>query len=353
MDLSSTKTKTPKQLGFHFPPEWHPHFATWFTFPHTQASWQGDKLEKMYDSYCQLIKTVSTAERVGINTHSIDLQYFITDLLDKKGVDLTKIDFLINPTNDSWCRDHGPAFLINPITKERMVVDWEYNAWGGKYPPYDNDNNLPKYIAQYRNLPFVSPGLIMEGGSVEFNGNGAILTSKSCLLNKNRNPKLSKEQIEWHLMEYYGAQQILWVEDGIVGDDTDGHIDDTARFINETTVVAAIELNKNDENHHILNHNIKLMKEMRLLNGKSLDIIELPMPKAVVIDDFRCPASYANFLICNAGVIVPTFRQKADEVALNILEQVIKDRPVIPIDSFDIIWGQGSFHCLSQQEPMV
>ena len=349
--LENNPTNTPKSQGFYFPPEWHPHVATWFTFPHNEASWQGNKREKMYNNYINLLKTVSTKEKVCINANSADLEQVILKLLVENNCDLQQFEILINPTNDAWCRDHGPAFLINPATNQRMIVDWEYNAWGGKYPPFSDDNNLPQKIAKYRNLPFVSPGIIMEGGSVEFNGAGTILTSKSCLLNKNRNPKLNQAQIEWYLCEYYGADQILWVEDGIVGDDTDGHIDDTTRFINEDTVVTMVEHNKNDENYEVLKANLQLLKKMRLLNGKQLNVVELPMPNPLIIDDFRAPASYGNFLICNAGVLVPTFRSANDQIALDILAEVIKDRPVIGLDSTDIIWGQGSFHCLSQQEP--
>ncbi|MES2796454.1 MAG: agmatine deiminase family protein [Bacteroidota bacterium] len=344
---------TPKSKGFFFPPEWHAHYATWFTFPHNEASWQGDKREKMYANYLQLIKTVSKKEKVCLNVNSADLQLFINGLLVKSDISLEQIEILINPTNDAWCRDHGPAFLINQSTKERMIVDWEYNAWGGKYPPFEEDNQLPKKIAQYRNLPFVSPGIVMEGGSVEFNGAGTILTSKSCLLNKNRNSHLGQSEIEYYLCEYYGAEQILWLDEGIVGDDTDGHIDDITRFISEDTVVTMVEHNKNDENYEVLQNNLNLLKEMRLLNGKQLNVIELPMPTPVIIDDFRAPASYGNFLICNAGVIVPTFQSENDQLAIDILSAAIKDRPVIGLDSSAIIWGQGSFHCLSQQEPAV
>lgn len=193
----------------------------------------------------------------------------------------------------------------------------------------------------------------MEGGSVEFNGAGSVLTSKSCLLNPNRNPHLNQEKIEKALCDFYGMEQVLWVEDGIVGDDTDGHIDDTVRFVNEDTVLAVVETNRNDENYGVLQHNLKMLKKMRLLNGKQLNIIELPMPKAVVIDDFRTPASYANFLICNTGVLVPTFRAASDQQALDIIGEAFPDRQVIGLDSHPIIWGQGSFHCLTQQEPAV
>jgi agmatine deiminase len=344
---------SPKSQGFVFPPEWHPHHATWFTFPHNEASWQGEKRVKMYDNYVQLIKKISTKEKVCINANNVELEAFIVKLLVENDVDLDKIEILVGPTNDAWCRDHGPAFLINNNTKQRMIVDWEYNAWGGKYPPFDSDNSIPKRIAAHKGLSYTSPGIVMEGGSVEFNGAGTILTSKSCLLNKNRNSHLNQGQIEEYLYHYYGAEQVLWVEDGIVGDDTDGHIDDTTRFINEDTVITMVEPNKNDENHAVLEANLNILKKMRLLSGKQLNIVELPMPTPLIVDDFRVPASYGNFLICNAGVLVPTFKSVNDQAALDIIASVIKDRPVIGLDSTDIIWGQGSFHCLSQQEPAI
>ncbi|WP_221393896.1 agmatine/peptidylarginine deiminase [Dyadobacter sp. NIV53] len=344
---------TPKESGFTFPAEWHPHRATWLTFPHNEASWQGDRLAKMRPQYLEFIKAISQGENVGIIANDENLKNFIISELDNIHVDLSKIEFIIKPTNDAWCRDHGPAFVINPETKQKLIVDWGHNAWGGKYPPYDDDNRTPQVVAEYLNLPVVHPGIIMEGGAVEFNGAGSLLTSKSCLLNINRNPHLNQGQIEQHLYDYYGVEQILWVEEGIAGDDTDGHIDDTTRFVNEDTIVACVEEDSSDENYAILQTNLKMLKAMRLLNGKQLNIIELPMPKAVIIDGFRAPGSYANFLISNAGVIVPVFNNPNDTIAIDILEQAFPDRKIIPLEATEIIWGQGSFHCLSQQEPLV
>jgi agmatine deiminase len=276
------------------------------------------------------------------------------DCLRKANAPLGQIDFFIHPTNDAWCRDHGPAFLINPTAIEKkVIVDWNYNAWGGKYPPYDLDDVIPTLIAKEFNLPVFYPGIIMEGGSVEFNGEGTILTSTSCLLNKNRNPHLNQSQVEQYLHDYYGAEQVLWVDEGIVGDDTDGHIDDTVRFVNSDTVLSVVEENKNDENFELLQNNLKALSRMRLFNGRQLNIIELPMPDPVVYEDQRLPASYANFYICNAAVIVPVFRCEKDERALRIIQECFPDRKVIGLDSTDIIWGLGSFHCLSQQEPLV
>src|SRR5690606_26925159 len=344
---------TPKQLGFVFPPEWHPHRATWLTFPHNDASWQGDKLNRMRPQYLQFIKAISQGENVGIVAHDEALREYVREELEAIGVDLSKIEFVVTPTNDAWCRDHGPAFLINPTTGKKMIVDWEYNAWGGKYPPYDDDNEVPQAIARHLDLLSVKPGIVMEGGAVEFNGAGSLLTSRSCLLNPNRNPDLTQDDIELYLSNFYGIEQVLWVEAGIIGDDTDGHIDDTTRFVSEDTVVACVEENPADENFDVLQKNLKELKEMRLLNGKQLNIIELPMPVPVVIDGFRAPGSYANFLICNAGVIVPTFENPNDDKAVSILEKAFPQKKVIPLTATEIIWGQGSFHCLSQQEPLA
>jgi agmatine deiminase len=193
----------------------------------------------------------------------------------------------------------------------------------------------------------------MEGGSVEFNGKGTVMSSTACLLNRNRNPHLSQADIEQYLCDYYGMEQVLWVDEGIVGDDTDGHIDDTVRFVNEDTVITVIEENKNDENYALLQHNLQQLKAMRLLNGKQLNIVELPMPEELIYEDQRLPCSYANFYIANESVIVPTFRSKRDEQALRIIEACFPGRRTVGIDSTDIIWGLGSFHCLSQQEPLV
>lgn len=343
---------TPKQQGFFFPPEWHPHRATWLTFPHNEASWQGHKRQQMYPQYMALIKAITQSENVCLNVHNEAVKQLAISELEKGGMDTSKIEYLLTPTNDAWCRDHGPAFLINPQTKEKQILDWGHNAWGGKYPPFGDDDYIPTKVADYLGLTCISPGIIMEGGSVEFNGAGTILTSKSCLLNPNRNPHLNQEQIEQYLADYYGIEQVLWVADGIVGDDTDGHIDDTTRFVNEDTVVASVAL-PHDENHEVLATNLNMLKSMRLLNGKQLNVIELPMPKPVIIDDFMTPASYANFYICNTGVLVPLYRCTQDQVAMDILSAVFKDRPVIGLEATDIIWGQGSFHCLTQQEPAI
>lgn len=342
-----------KQQGYYFPAEFHPHLATWLSWPHKEASWPG-KINTIYPYYSQFIKYLAESELVRINVNDAAMKAFAEGHLLNAGVNIAQVEFYIHPTNDAWCRDHGPAFLINPNAEQKkVVVDWNYNAWGGKYPPFDQDDVIPTHIAKHFNLPVYYPGIIMEGGSVEFNGKGALLTSTCCLLNENRNPHLNREQLETYLSDFYGVDQVLWVDEGIVGDDTDGHIDDTIRFVNEDTVLTVVENNKEDENYELLQQNLRQLKQMRLLNGKPLNVIELPMPDAVVHEDQRLPASYANFYISNKHVIVPTYRCKNDDKALQIIAESFKDREVIGIDSTEIIWGLGSFHCLSQQEPLI
>lgn len=347
-----TDMPTPKQSGFYFPAEFEAHEATWLSWPHKEASWPG-KIDTIYPAYSLFVKYLAESERVRINVIDEAMKQSAIVHLEKASVDLSRISFFIHPTNDAWCRDHGPAFLINRQTKKKVIVDWGYNAWGNKYPPYDLDDVIPTLIGKQFSLPVYYPGIVMEGGSVEFNGNGTVLTSTACLLNPNRNPHLSQQEIEAYLCEYYGMNQVLWVDEGIIGDDTDGHIDDTVRFVNEDTVLTVVEENKNDENYALLQTNLRQLQQMRLLNGKQLNIIELPMPDEIIYEDQRLPASYANFYISNKYVIVPTYRSAKDDQALQIISNCFKNREVVGIDSTDIIWGLGSFHCLSQQEPLV
>lgn len=343
---------TPKELGFYFPAEFAPQRAMWLSWPHKEASWPG-KIHTIYPVYCQFIKLIAEGQQVCINVADENMKQFAIQQLTAVGCPLANVQFYFHPTNDAWCRDHGPAFLLNG-KGGKAIVDWGYNAWGGKYPPFDLDDVIPTLIGEKLGLQVFNPGIVMEGGSVEFNGKGTLLTTTACLLNKNRNPHLTQAQIEKYLIDYYGVENILWLGDGIVGDDTDGHIDDLTRFVNEDTVVTVVEENKSDENYEILQDNLKQLATMRLGNGKQLNIVELPMPHAVVYEDQRLPASYANFYIGNKCVVVPTFHDgKNDDKALDILQGCFPDRKVVGLDSTDLIWGLGSFHCLSQQEPAI
>jgi agmatine deiminase len=342
---------TPKQLGYYFPAEFAPHQSTWLSWPHKEASWPG-KIHTIFPSYVAFIKTLVRFEEVNINICDEAMKLNASKLLQDAGVDMSRVHFYMHPTNDAWCRDHGPAFLLNKQDpSKKAIVDWNYNAWGNKYPPFDLDDVIPTKIGKSMGLEVFHPGIIMEGGSVDFNGAGTVITSTACLLNPNRNPHLNQSQIEQYLMDYYGQEQVLWVDEGIVGDDTDGHIDDTVRFVNEDTVITVIEENRKDENYALLQHNLKQLKQMRLLNGKQLNIVEIPMPDDVIWEDQRLPASYANFYIANQQVIVPTYKCSKDDEVLSSIQACFPGREVIGIDSTDIIWGLGSFHCLSQQEP--
>lgn len=349
----TNKMITPASLGYRFPAEFAPHIATWLSWPHKEASWPG-KIDSIYPNYSQFVKYLSMSEKVRINVANTAMQAFATSHLEQAGVNMQQVEFFLHPTNDAWCRDHGPAFLVNQHAAiPKVIVDWNYNAWGNKYPPYDLDDVIPTLIGKHLDIPVYHPGIVMEGGSVEFNGAGTLLTSTCCLLNKNRNPHLNQEQIEQYLRNFYGVEQILWVSDGIIGDDTDGHIDDTVRFVNADTVITVVETDHNDENYELLQTNLKQLKAMRLINNKQLNIVELPMPDAVIYEGQRLPASYANFYISNQYVIVPTFRCNKDDQALQLIASCFPEREVVGIDSTDIIWGLGSFHCLSQQEPAL
>jgi len=353
--------KTPRELGFIFPAEFEKQRAMWLSWPHKEASWPG-KIETIYEPYCKFISLISEGQKVCINVADEKMKQFALEKLQTENCPqgaahkpkFENIEFYFHPTNDAWCRDHGPAFVINRATKQKAIVDWNYNAWGDKYPPYDLDDVIPTLIGEKLKLPVFYPNIIMEGGSVDFNGKGTLITTTACLLNKNRNPLLSQKQIEQYLVDYYGVEHILWLGDGIAGDDTDGHIDDITRFVNEDTVITVIEENRADQNFEPLQDNLKQLQKMRLQNGKQINIVELPMPHYVIYEDQRLPASYANFYIANEYVVVPVFRDdKNDQRALDILQGCFKERKVVGIDSTDLIWGLGSFHCLSQQEPEI
>ena len=344
---------TPRALGYRFPAEFAPHEATWLSWPHKEASWPG-KIASIYPSYTAFIRELAMVEKVRINVLDEAMRSGAQAMLETAGVNMSSVEWFLHPTNDAWCRDHGPAFLLNPgAAQPKAVVDWDYNAWGGKYPPFDLDDVIPTRLAEHYGYPLFKPGIIMEGGSVDFNGEGTVITSTSCLLNKNRNPHLDRATIEQYLIDYYGQDQVLWVEEGIIGDDTDGHIDDTVRFLNADTVITVVEEDPNDENYALLQGNLADLRKMRLANGKQLNIVEIPMPDPVMWEDQRLPASYANFYIANGLVVVPTFRADKDSRVLDIISACFPDRKVVGIDSTDIIWGLGSFHCLSQQEPRI
>jgi agmatine deiminase len=345
--------KTPKELGYRMPAEWEPHASTWFTWPRPEGISFPDKYDTVPPVYAELIRHLVQVEDVNINVWDADMEAQARALLQKYKTPLERVHFHHFPAYEPWCRDHGPIFLVRDRNgkRERAVVDWGYNAWGNKYPPYDLDDAIPQHVAKLRGLPLFSPGLVMEGGSLEVNGCGTVLTTEACLLNPNRNPQLSREQIEQYLRDYLGATNILWLGEGIVGDDTDGHIDDLTRFVNPTTVVTVVEEDRADANYELLRDNLHRLQSLRAQDGQPLRVVELPMPGVIEYDGQRLPASYANFYIANQLVLVPTYRHANDDLALAILQKEFPGRRVVGVDSTELIWGLGSFHCISQQEP--
>jgi agmatine deiminase len=335
------------------PAEWEPHLATWLTWPRPDGISFPDRYDPIPGVYATLIGHLTSVEEVHINVWNADMEATARELLRKHGCPLDRVFFHHFPAYEPWCRDHGPIFLVRegPRGRERAVVDWNYNAWGNKYPPCDLDDAVPQHVARLRDLPLFSPGIVMEGGALDVNGAGALLTTTSCLLNPNRNPHLSQTQIEQYLRDFLGVTHVLWLGDGIVGDDTDGHVDDIARFVREDTVVVAVEEDPADENFKPLQENLRRMQSITDQRGRPLRVVSLPMPGRVEWEGQRLPASYANFYIANGLVLLPTFRHPNDERAREILQGLFPDRRVIGVDSTDLIWGLGSFHCISQQEP--
>ena len=343
----------PEKLGYRMPAEWEPHAGTWLTWPRPEGISFPDKYDTVPPVYAELIRHLVMVEEVNINVWDAGMEAWVRDLLQKYKTPLQRVRFHHFPAYEPWCRDHGPIFLVRERggKRERAIVDWGYNAWGNKYPPFDLDDAIPQHVAKLRELPLFSPRIVMEGGSIEVNGRGTVLTTEACLLNPNRNPQLTKGQIEQYLREYLGVTNVLWLGEGIVGDDTDGHIDDITRFVNPTTVVTVVEEDPTDENYELLQENLKRLRGLRDQEGRALRIVELPMPGVVEHEGQRLPASYANFYIANEIVLVPTYQHPNDATALAILQKEMPDRRVIGIDSTELIWGLGSFHCISQQEP--
>ena len=350
-----TLSQTPASLGYTFPPEWAPHRATWFSWPRPEGISFPDKYHTVPENLARIFKEIAPRERVEINVPNGNYERLVREQLAEHGCPLKNIFFHHIKTNESWCRDHGPAFVQrrNKSGKtDTAIVDWGFNAWGGKYPPYEDDDRVPTEIAKELRLPVFYPGIVMEGGSVEFNGAGTILTTTQCLLNKNRNPQLSKAEIEQFLKDYYGQSHICWLGDGIAGDDTDGHIDDLARFINPTTIVVGVEDDPKDENYEVLCDNLKQVKKLKDQDGRPFDVVEIPMPGVIEFDKQRLPATYVNFYFINGALLVPTFRNKKnDRRALNTLQKHLPKIQVIGVDCTELIWGLGAIHCLSQQQP--
>lgn len=338
--------ETPAALGYRWPAEWEPHAATWLAWPHNPETWPGI-MERIPPVWEKLVRTLAEFEPVHICAGGAAV---MEDARRRVG-NLPNVTLHDIATNDAWARDHGPMFLAGGDSLDPALVDWQYNAWGGKYPPFDLDNAVPAHVAERTRYRRFTPGIVMEGGAVDGNGAGTILTTETCLLNANRNPTLGKHEIEQYLRDYACVQKVLWLAGEIVGDDTDGHIDELARFVGPTTVVAAAEDDPRDENYEPLADNLSLLTTMTDAQRRPLEVIPLPMPRPVYQDNERLPASYLNFYIANGVVILPQYNDPNDQVARETLARLFPNRQIRGIEAVDLAWGLGTFHCITQQQP--
>lgn len=331
------------------PAEWESQAAIWLSWPHNRHTWPG-RFRLIPAAFAKFVAAISQFEAVRINC-AAPRQARARQLCVAAGANLANVHFYNHPTNDAWCRDHGPIFVKHRVNGAVAITDWTFNAWGGKYP-HKLDNRIPALVARRLKLRrFVNP-MVLEGGSIDVNGRGLLLTSEQCLLHPNRNPKLTRPEIERNLRSFLGVKKILWLGEGIAGDDTDGHIDDMARFFKADGLITCVERQQRDPNHRPLAANLERLRGFRTASGAKFEIVTLPMPEPIAFRGQRVPASYANFLIINGAVLVPNFRQaKRDAEANAILGDCFPDRVVVPIDCYDLIWGLGTLHCLSQQQP--
>lgn len=299
----------------------------------------------------RIVGALVASEPVYINVLSAEHEQHVRELLQAAGIDSGRIQLLQFPTNDAWCRDHGAIFVTREGSEPLAAIDCDYNAWGGKYPPWDLDVQIASLMAEWLDVAKFDGGFVLEGGSIDVNGAGALLTTEQCLLNPNRNPRMHRAQIEDRLCGLFGVEQIIWLGDGIVGDDTDGHVDDLTRFVARDTVVTVVETDRTDDNYQALADNLARLKSVRLAGNVPLKIVELPMPAALYHEDQRLPASYANFYVANKTVLMPAFNDANDAIAQARLAACFPDRTVVPIDCRDLVWGLGAIHCLTQQLP--
>jgi agmatine deiminase len=350
--LTAEHEPPPSALGYRMPAEWAPHEATWLSWPHNQDSWPG-VFDGVEPAMVEFVRALARSESVYINVQDADHERHVRSLL-RAAAPPERLRFFRFPTNDAWARDHGAIFVTRArADAPRLAVDFDYNAWGGKYPPFDLDRLIGRQMAEALGVPrYARPGIVLEGGSIEVNGEGALLTTEQCLLNPNRNPTLTRADIERLLEETLGADEILWLGEGIEGDDTDGHIDDLTRFVAPHAVVTVVEPNRADPNHAPLEANRRLLDTLRV-GGRPLEVLELPMPEPQYLEDQRLPASYANFYVATEAVLVPVFGCAQDDAALGVLRSCFPNRRVEPIDCRVLIAGLGSLHCLTQQVPAV
>ncbi len=336
--------ETPRALGFRMPAEWEPHEATWIAWPHNRDDWPG-RFAPIPWVYAEIVRKLAPVERVRILVDGLASEQAARRILRKADANLAAVDFFHAPTDRVWTRDYCPLFVKNRAG-EIALTKWGFNGWA-KYPDYTKDAAIPATLQAALKLRAWEPGLVLEGGSIDVNGRGLLLTTEECLLSpvQARNPHLDRRQIEQALGDYLGVRRVVWLRNGIAGDDTHGHVDDLARFVNAGTVVIASEPDRSDPNYEPLRENLAILRK------QPLRVVKLPMPAPLVFDGRRLPASYANFYIANGLVLVPTFNDPNDRVALNTLARVFPDREVIGINAVELVWGLGTLHCMTQQQP--
>jgi agmatine deiminase len=356
-DSTGPADPSPKALGYRMPAEWEPHQATWISWPHQAETWPG-KLPAAQRAFASMVAILARSETVHINVTGPSMQSQAQRLLTDAGA-TGNIRFHHFPTNDAWCRDHGAVFVqrsAHPNADRAdaesglAAVDWQYNAWGNKYLPFDLDDRIAAHMAEALTLPRFQAPMVLEGGSIDVNGDGLLLTTESCLLNPNRNPQLSRSDIEQRLQSMLGVDEVLWLGEGIAGDDTDGHVDDLARFVAPNTVVTAVEEDPDDVNYLPLQDNLERLQRFSERQPE-LKSVTLPMPPALYGETGRLPASYANFYIANSLVLVPCYHAETDRAAIATLSRLFPNREVIGHDCTDLIHGLGAIHCLTQQVP--
>lgn len=342
---------TPRALGYAMPAEWALHRATWLAWPHNRGTWPVH-LEKVRDVWLQMICALSAHEQVCLLVNDQATEREVAARLRGAGAVTANVQLLQIPTVDVWMRDYGPTFVTRPSGDQPLACnDWIFNGWGGKYEGYADDDRVAQRMAQWLNIPLFAHDIILEGGSIEVNGAGTCLTTEQCLLNRNRNPNLSRGQIEECLRDALGVSHVLWLGEGIAGDDTDGHVDDIARFVASSTVVCALEANPQDENYRPLHDNFERLQSATDQNGGKLSVVTLPCPSPVHYEGTRLPASYVNFYIANEVVLVPVFDDPSDCEALGILQELFPQRRVLGLRCNEVVAGLGALHCVTQQEP--
>lgn len=350
--------------AYRMPAEWEPHLATYLVWPHNRDTWPG-KFEVIPPMFARMAAVIAEFEPLRLIVRDEPTARTAREMIEGAAPNASRrnvverVQFVVVPTNDSWVRDHGPIF-VNRIRNadasggapRQIALDFGFNSWGEKYGSFDLDDVVPQRLGKRFGFEVIETGMVLEGGSIDVDGDGTVLTTESCLLNANRNPNLDRGEVERRLKYWLGATTVLWLGAGIAGDDTDGHIDDLARFVAPGTVVTVIEDDLRDENHAPLTDNLLRLRAMRDAHGRALKIEMLPMPPALYHEGTRLPASYANFYILNGGVMMPTFGCAQDGVAIATLERLFPRRRVVGVPSLDLVWGLGTIHCLTQQHPL-